>query len=334
MRANTDWFVKAKWGGFIHYLAESFVPADILPTEQGIAYWNCLVDGFDVTGLAEQLAKLGAGYFFLTLGQNSGYFLSPNAIYDGLVKRTPSRLSQRDLPSDLAEALAKVNIPLMVYLPGAAPCRDQVAIRGLRCTPPWDAALLGFPPESVFPEDATRTDERMTEFQQNWEAIIREWSLRWGTKVHGWWVDGCYQADRMYRNPDAPNFASYAAAMKAGNPDSLVAFNPGVMVPVISHSEFEDYTAGEISGALPVSPDNPWQSGGRLSRYVDGAQLHILSYLGYGWCASPPRFSDELVGAYTRFINRAQGVMTWDMPPQESGLLSEPFFAQLKAALG
>ena len=43
---------------------------------------------------------------------------------------------------------------------------------------------------------------------------------RWGQKVWGWWFDGCYFADAMYRHPDAPNFASFAAAAKAGNPDA------------------------------------------------------------------------------------------------------------------
>jgi len=43
------------------------------------------VDGFDVNGLADQLASVGAGYYVITLGQNSGYFCSPNAAYDGFV---------------------------------------------------------------------------------------------------------------------------------------------------------------------------------------------------------------------------------------------------------
>ena len=132
------------------------------------AAWNRLVDGFDVEGLAAQIAELQAGYFFLTLGQNSGYWLSPNATYDELVGRQPSRLSSRDLVADLSAALGKVGVPLLVYCPACAPNRDQLAVRKLRCTPPWDAARLGFPPESMFPEDAARTDERLTEFQQNW----------------------------------------------------------------------------------------------------------------------------------------------------------------------
>ena len=329
MRANTDWFRDARWGVFFHYLADVHLPPEVLETDAGVAAWNRLVDGFDVEGLAAQIAELQAGYFFLTLGQNSGYWLSPNATYDELVGRQPSRLSSRDLVADLSAALGKVGVPLLVYCPACAPNRDQLAVRQLRCTPPWDAARLGFPPESMFPEDAARTDERLTEFQQNWEAILREWSLRWGEGVRGWWIDGCYQADRMYRHPDPPNFASFAAAMKAGNPQSLVAFNPGVIVPVISHTEFEDYTAGEISAALPVQTNQEWD-GGQLGRYVEGAQYQLLSYLGPTWGSGEPRFPDGLVAEYTRYVNSWEGVVTWDVPTQPSGLISAPFFRQLK----
>jgi len=328
MRANTDWFVQAKWGVFFHYLAEIHTPAEILETEEGVAHWNRLIDDFDVAGLAEQLAELRAGYFFITLGQNSGYFLSPNATYDEIVGRRPSRLSQRDLVADLSEALGKVGVPLMVYLPSAAPCRDPLAVRELRCTPPWDAALIGFPPESIFPEDGARTDERMTEFQTKWEAICRDWSLRWGSHVRGWWIDGCYFADEMYRALEAPNFCSFAAALKAGNPDSLVAFNPGVRVPIISHTEFEDYTAGEISAALPAHTSHSWEA--PLGRWVEGAQYHILSYLGDTWGSGEPRLTDELAVAYTRYINQWEDVVTWDVPTQPGGLIPEPFFRQLR----
>ena len=38
---------------------------------------------------------------------------------------------------------------------------------------------------------------RLEGFQRNWEAIIREWSLRWGKSVSGRWIDGCCFADQM-----------------------------------------------------------------------------------------------------------------------------------------
>ena len=59
----------------------------------------------------------------------------------------------------------------------------------------------------------------------------------------------------------------FAAAAKAGNPDSLIAFNPGVKVPVICHSEHEDGTvlarSADAFCAQPVSrPLARWRRGG------------------------------------------------------------------------
>ncbi len=43
--------------------------------------WNQLVDGFDAETLARQIHEAGAGWFMLTIGQNSGHYCSPNATY-------------------------------------------------------------------------------------------------------------------------------------------------------------------------------------------------------------------------------------------------------------
>jgi len=313
MRANTNWFRDAKWGVFCHYLA-----ADQLTPEQ----WNAQVDAFDVKALADQLESAEAPYICLTLGQNSGHYCSPNAAYDRFVGINPSKCSRRDLVADLYDELHPRGIELLVYLPSGAPDRDPVAMEKLEwkngsqpdyARPPHGLDAEGRPWGSVNPANI--------EFQKKWEQVIAEWSKRWGAKVRGWWFDGCYFADAMYRRPEPPNFASFAAAAKAGNPQSLVAFNPGVLVPIISMTEHEDYTAGEISRALPECS----------SRWVDGAQLQILTYLGQNWCSGEPRFSDELVIAYTRYVNSKEGVITWDVPIEPSGLIPEPFVRQLRA---
>ncbi|NLG50749.1 MAG: hypothetical protein GX552_11610 [Chloroflexi bacterium] len=303
MRANTDWFRDARWGVFTHYLTGSQTSAE---------EWNAQVNAFDVEGLARQLEQIRAPYYFITIGQNSGHYCAPNSTYDELVGIAPSKCSQRDLIADLYEALAPRGITLMVYLPSGAPAADPVAMQRLN----WRWGFEGDWPTAW---ETTRTGERLVEFQLKWEAIIREWSLRWGHRVAGWWFDGCYFADEMYRHPEPPNFASFAAAAKAGNPDSLVAFNPGVLVPVISHSEHEDYTAGEISDAFPVCP----------GRWVDDAQYHILSYLGERWGKGDPRFPDEFVIGYTKHVNAHEGVVTWDVPISKGGLIPQPFVRQL-----
>ncbi|MBI4976423.1 MAG: alpha-L-fucosidase [Spirochaetes bacterium] len=330
MQTSTDWFRDAKWGVFFHYLASPASSTDA--PGMTVDEWNRRIDGFDVDALAEQLAEIKAGYFFITLGQNSGFYLSPNAAYDRIVDRKPSRLSRRDLVADLAAALNKHNIRLMVYFTALGPAMDVEALEKLKCTPPWKPhCALASSNYRIQPG----VDARLTAFQKNWEAIITEWSTRWGNNVHGWWIDGGYYADQLYRFPDAPNFGSFAAAMKAGNPDSLVCFNPGVKVPVIKHADNEDYTAGEVANSLPVSVDNgkPAAWAPTLSRFINGAQYHLLTFLGYYWGRGTLRFTEDMLIAYTKYVNSFEGVITWDVPPTEKGLI-DPAFMKTLSALG
>ncbi len=310
LRANTDWFHQARWGLLTHYLADSasnLQPIDLTPDD-----WNRRIDAFDADGLAHQLADQGVPYFFITLGQNSGFYLSPNATYDEITGIRPSKCSRRDLIADLARAFAPYGIRLMVYLPGQAPASDAVA----------KARLEG--------ED----DARHATLQRHWEAVVREWSLRWGRSVHGWWIDGPYDAP-AYQHPEEPNYRSFAAALKAGNPDSLVAFNNGLRTPLYSLTECDDYTPGEIERDLSVAPGHlpDFSRLAPYNRFLDGAQLHVLTIMGEWWGKGPVRFPDELTIGYTKFINQRGGVVTWDVPLTRAGLIEEAFLPQV-AALG
>ena len=253
----------------------------------------------------------------LTLGQNSGYYCAPNAAYDRLTGIAPSKCARRDLVADLSEALSARRIRLMVYLPAGAPDRDKDAMKALE----WKAGQ--FPLWTYENGKPKGQDDRFAAFQRKWESVIAQWSKQWGRKVSGWWFDGCYYPDAMYRHPQAPNFASFAGAARAGNPDSIVAFNPGVLNPIINLAPEEDYTAGEIN-----EPDKVVCAG----RWVGRAQFHMLSYLGPAWCQKPPRFKPAQIVAITQGITDKQGVVTWDVPPAGiNGHIPDDFLAQLKA---
>ncbi len=307
-RANTDWFMQCRWGVLTHYLADS--ASNMKPIDLTADDWNRRIDAFDVDGLARQLADAHVPYFFITIGQNSGFYLSPNQAYDEIVGISPSKCSRRDLVADLARAFEPYGIRLMVYLPGGAPGADAVAKERLE----------------------SPRDGRMTTLQRHWETVVREWSLRWGRSVHGWWVDGPYNAP-AYQHPDAPNYRSFAEALKAGNPDSLVCFNNGLRVPVYSMTEYEDYTPGEIDRDMTVAPGHlpDYSRLAPYSRYLDGAQLHVLTVMGEWWGKGPVRFPDELTIGYTKFINSRGGVVTWDLPLTPAGLIEEAFRPQLWA---
>jgi hypothetical protein len=296
------WMREAKCGVMSHYLADW--QARVHNLNLTVEEWNKLVDNFDVEALATQLQSAGVPYYQITIGQNSGYYVSPNATYDKLVGIKPSKCSRRDLIGDLYEAMHKRGIKLMVYLPSGAPGGDKVA----------DAALEW--QNGPYPNKA---------FQSKWEQIIREWSTRWGKKVSGWWFDGCYFPNSMYRSAEPPNFASFAAAARAGNPDAVVAFNPGVVYRMLSMTPYEDFTAGEIDKPDLVTVRR--SSGGK----IDGTQIHMLSFLGDKWAMGNPRFSADDAVKYTMKLREYGGAVTWDVPLELNGTIPQPFIDQLKA---
>jgi hypothetical protein len=299
---RADWMQQTKWGVMNHYLADWQARVNRLTIS--VDAWNGWIDGFDVETLAKQLQSVGAQYYQISIGQNSGYYLSPNSVYDELTGIQPSKCSKRDLVSDLAAALTPRGIKLMVYLPSGAPGQDKAA----------DAALgwQNGPHPNV-------------EFQRKWERIIREWSSRWGKKVSGWWFDGCYFPNTMYRSPESPNFATFAAAARAGNADAAVAFNPGVVYRMLSLTPYEDFTAGEI--------DKPDLAAIRRAAdgHIDGAQIHMLSYLGETWGMGAPRFTAAQAIEYTHKVTNAGGAVTWDVPVGLDGKIGAAFLEQLGA---
>lgn len=290
------------WGVMTHYLADW--QSRIHHLEMSVAVWNRLVEGFNVEAMANRLAQAGAGHYQISVGQNSGYYLAPNPTYDRLVRTKPSRCSQRDLVADLYEPLRKRDIKLMVYLPSGAPEQDQAACAALE----WQ--------RGPYPNKA---------FQTRWQQVIAAWSRQWGGKVTGWWFDSCYWPNTMYRGPEPPDFFTFAAAARAGNGDSSVAFNPGVVYRLIGLCPDQDFMAGEIDDPEKVILHYT------VNGTVDGVQIHMLSFLGKAWGMGDPRFPTEKVIEYTKKVRDCGGSVTWDVPVEVDGTIRDVFMLQLEA---
>jgi alpha-L-fucosidase len=252
-----------------------FLPGDA----KGLA----LVEKFDVTALANQLEDMGARYFVITLGQNSGYFNSPNATYDKYTGYTAGeRCAKRDLPLALYNALQAKGIRLMLYLPCQTPNGDARAQKA-----------FGLP-------EGPKDQPVNIQFAQKWAEVIQEWADRYGEKVSGWWFDGGYQ--HIHFNEEIAQI--YSKAVKHGNPKAIATFNPGVKL--IRHSQAEDYTAGELNEPFTYIPK---------SRWVDGSQWHALTYLGSNWSHRDTRYSTEKWRQWVAAVVAKEGVVTLDMGP-------------------
>jgi len=268
--SQTDWLRDVRLGAFMHFLPGN-------PDE------FAKVNDFDVEAAAKQLEGMGAKYFMFTLGQNSGWFNAPNTTYDRSTGYPPGeRCATRDLPLDLYRALHAKGIRLMLYLPCQTPHLDSRAQKA-----------FGLP-------QGPRDQPIDLAFAKQWAAVIHEWSVRYGDKVSGWWFDGGYQ--EIHFNEDIASV--YADAVKRGNRNAIVTFNPGVRL--IRYTQAEDYTAGEVNDPFATVP---------TSRWVNGSQWHALTFLGSFWGRRDVRYSTEQWRSWFKTVVAHGGVVTLDMGP-------------------
>ena len=313
--SHSDW-ASGHYGLMSHFV----------PYAASIEDYNRVVDAFDVKAYADDVAQSGARYVIFTLGQE-GFFCSPNRTLDGLCGPVTS---QRDLIADVADALAAKGVRTVAYLPSGAPA-------------PMAAGTLYGDVDSGGPG-------RRRAFQVNWQRAISEYSRRWGKRVSGWWLDGMYDWQKMYAFPDAPNYRSLADACRAGNPLRLVAFNDGEG-PYSNHSEFGDWTAGEIHRHEQslLECEGRWVTGhDPATGHPFRLQWNLHTFLGhefvgngFGGPRDTPRFSDAFITGFVRRVTGHGGTCQFDVPlhmggptdPDASaeGHLGTSFLPQLRA---
>lgn len=339
MQSQRALWMRGNFGMMSHWL---YHPVDThrkpggnveIPLETAVKEWNHRVNGFDVERLADQLEQAGAKWFILTIGQNSGFYCAPNPVYDQIVGYPLSKCSQRDLFRDLAVALKKKGIRTLAYLPSGAPEGDFQACLHFKWQNGYCYDANGV--RMVTPDGVRvrRPNHRLAEFQQMWEQVVRYWAQQWGELCAGWWIDGVYFADQMYQFTQAPNFHSFAAALRAGNPQCAICFNGGIQRSdtVDPLSEEEDYTAGEMNSYLYTPFGHHRIREDMLQGRAGQAQLHLLNFLGKNWGqGDAPRFPEPLATAWTDYILHGGGAVTWDVPTNEKGEIPQPFIQLLQ----
>lgn len=294
MNTYIDAFYNKKFGIFNHFLYSGTGTAN--PTrEEESAAWNKKVWNLDVEKLAYNLHLTGAGYYFITVMQGNRFMLAPNVTFDKIAGTLPGEAcAERDTIADLINALDKYGIDLCLYYTGDGPYKDPI---------------IG--PKFGFAEPRGPVNEA---FVQNWAAVLQEYSERYGDKIKAWWIDGCY-SDFFHYTPELLSY--YHKAIKAGNPNALVAFNNGVTDDFAKWYPEEEITAGEFN-ELTHFPK---------ARFIDGAQAHILAPLGVSptedpwgrWCKPGCSLTREELRDYLNKLHAAGGVASIDIYIDESG---------------
>jgi len=292
---NTDWFHKARYGVFVHYLTGLQNNRERVHSLGRQTPWDACVREFDTERFADAMAEAGAGYVVFTMMQITRFMIAPNATYDRITGyKAGEACSTRDLVADLHRSLSRRKIPLMLYWTGDGPRADPKA-----------APAFGW-----------RTPVS-TEFVTRWASVAQEYGERYGPKVAGWWVDGCYR----FLGYDEAKLGILAKALKAGNPQRIIAFNPGVEARVAAYSRHEDYTCGEQNRFA----DMP------ARRFIDGKQWHILSYMGTGWGQPGSQYRKRELAEYVFDVAQRGGVVSIDVLLFRDGSLDRSQLEVLKA---
>lgn len=302
-----DKFYEYRWGVFNHFLYVIQNNPD-LPNSYGkCTSWDELVNEFNVELLAKQLNEIGAKYYVITVMQGTKYMIAPNSTFDKIAGTKPGEAcSTRDLVMDISNALEKYGIDLFLYFTGDGPYKNEET-----------GKKFGF----VEPREVGVT----TDFVTRWASVLKEYSLRYGSKIKGWWVDGCYR--NHFKYTDALLGLLYDAC-KAGNQDAIVALNGGLFSDLNMNYSKEEFVCGEFEtlGFLPKE------------RFVNGkAQAHILCPLGTqgcgigaSWGSFGLAYDPQYIADYVCDLHNAGGVITFDIGVYRDGSFAREQMDALK----
>jgi hypothetical protein len=264
---GTTWMRQGVFGLATHYFPISVDRRDRVAVD------------FNVDLLTQAAVDAGAGWVMFTLQHQNWILMAPNETFAKIVG-SRDFMTSRDVPRELGRNLRKHHLPLILYV-------------NLRLDPDSHAsaavreAMGGWPPS-----------DRLV---ANLASVYREYSLRYGQDVAGWWVDSAGVPGFADSQNREQWFGIIKAALLAGNPDAIVAFNPGLQL--MRYSRQDDYTAGE-SNDMTYVPQR---------QCVDGAYWHTYTYLGGWWGADGTRFSDRELCRYVSGIASHGGAITFDI---------------------
>ena len=343
---RSQW-MEGKYGLMVHWLSPNFDPTKnnnnpLTPLPEKGAYkadLNDAVNGFDVNRFMKDFDKSGAEWLIFTIGQNSGTYTSPNSVIDSLCGE--GHTSERDLVLEIAKAVKKRGKRFIAYLP----CEIRVN----------STLHQGFAWNKE-----PNTDQ--AEFQRLYLKAIREWAVRFGKYLDGWWFDGAYYNNAAFDNK-VIKWELWYDACRAGNEDAVLTFNDGSYLvsrikPIVPE---QDYLSGEqaaiIDGKLRLGLK---KEGYELylpeTAYVEGTNClnHTLLPLdanwGHGWGIfpkwtnfpfepiytstpdgmEPPAYTDEQLQLFVRNFTNIGGAVTLNVGIFQEGHLGKLTIAQLQ----
>lgn len=285
-RANTSWLADSGYGVMFHW-------TDQTQPRRGPAksYVQAVAD-FNVTKFAQMVARTGASYVVFTVDHADPTCPAPIHAW---ARYHRGWTTKRDLIGDIARALAKRDIRLILYI---------------------NSGTLG----GLYKSTAAK-------YLRIHEAVLTELGRRYGRLIAGYWFDDWYQTMQAYPSISPRELLPY---VRMGNPSRLVAYNFWIY-PV--ETKWEDYWAGEVADIVKPATSRflPWGWGYGVQDhnllYLDAPWLHSTPN-------SPmekPRFSDHALIGYVSAMHAHHAAVTLNVGIFQNGTIGKATMSQLIA---
>ena len=288
-RSDTKWMADAGYGLMFQWGEWGY------PQHGPKKVWPKMIDDFNVETFANMCSKLGAAYVVWSATWSTYYFPAPIKAIDNIL---PGRTCSRDLIGELADALNKRDIKLVLYYHLG---------HGTNVNAEWWARNW-----------VSQND--MTKYFDNFCSITTEVSERYGKKLAGWMID-----DGMIYYPGP--YERMGKALKAGNPDRLIAYNSWVLP---RFTEFQDFFFGEgnengIDGSGLKGGNGIVAHGGQKG--LQGFATFIIDGPDWGICRAEtkinsPRYSKDEVKTLVNNATERKLALAFNLLMYEDGSVS------------
>ncbi|TSA33823.1 MAG: hypothetical protein D4R64_13475 [Porphyromonadaceae bacterium] len=296
-RSNTKWMVHAGFGLMFQWGEWGY------PQHGAKKPWPKMIDDFNVDAFANMVAEVEAGYVVWSATWSTYFFPAPIKAIDNIL---PGRTCSRDLIGELADALNKRGIKLILYYHLG---------HGENVNLEW------------WKNNWVSQDDQ-TIFIKNFCSITTEVGERYGKKLAGWMID-----DGMIYYPSP--FEQLGKALKAGNSHRLIAYNSWILP---RFTEFQDFFFGEgnekgIDGAGPKGGNGIVADGPQKG--LQGFANFILDGPNWGIAQpettiNPPQYTKDQIASLVKNAMERKLVMSFNLLMYEDGSVSPASLEMMK----
>ena len=308
MRA--EW-LRGKWGLMVHWVLPGPQPKE---GERQLDI-NIAAEKFKIVDFIQQIKSTNASWLIFTIGQNTGFYNSPNKVLDDIAG--PGHCSNYDLAFELARLVKRAGMRFIAYMPGEI---DNVP--SLKHAFHWGVS--------------------QRKFEESYTRFLAEYGKRFGMLCDGWWIDGCYP--QLWLPNSERDWPLWLSRLREGNQERAISFNDGAFLHGIAEplTEGQDFLSGECFG---ITAEGPIIGRGNASAPLASATKlgsncvpHILvpiddagQWTHTSWQAiRPPRYDLKQMVEFLRNCKKSGYGTTFNVGVYQEGLISNATLDLLK----